>query len=188
MMVKSSVVQKEKSAFSGYFIPFIPILIFVIIILSVTNSIPGNDFSKDTLVGDFRTDVNMLAEAAKMIEAKRAGNPHSNLHEFGTTGKVLKPDEISQGLRRVLVKTARFENESFEEAVRTMEIMGLDEGIYAKELKSGQFYNLSCDNNLKHYVVVTKGKFAGTILYNGDRQFIDSNKKSYFGTGIFEQL
>ncbi|NOW92559.1 hypothetical protein [Clostridium beijerinckii] len=50
-----------------------------------------------------------------------------------------------------------------------------------KELREFQFNLRSSDHNLNNFIVITKGKYAGTILYNGPLKFIDDEHKRYFG-------
>lgn len=201
MIINSNTVQKEYIGFSQFFfkknisvkkvgIPFFVLLIFIFAMFSVSKGFVSNDYSKDLFVADFRTDVNKLWEASKIIESKRINNSNLNLREFGTTGKVLNSDEINQNLKRVLINIADIDgdNKLSEDEIQSLGIMSLNEDIYSKELKILQFYRLSIDNNLKHYVVITKGEFAGIVLYNGCMQFIDSNKRCYFGVELFEQL
>lgn len=157
---------------------------------SISRGFESNGYSKDLFVANFRTDINKLWEASIIIESKRVNNSDLNLHEFGTTGKILNPDEINQKLKKVLKNIADYndDNKLSEDEIQSLGIMSLNEEIYYKELQILQFYRLSIDNNLNHYVIITKGNFAGTILYNGYLKLIDSNNRCYFGVELFEQL
>ena len=188
VVIERSAVRKENSVSREFILPFFAVLAFFIVLLFIIKSLPADDFSKDMHIADFRFDVNKLMEASALIELKRKHGSRPELYEFGATGKFMEAGDINQNLRRVLVKTANLDDEQAENAVTALGIMSLKEDLYAEELKSFQYDSLTCDNNLKHYVVITKGEFAGTILYNGNLQFIDSKKRCYFGVELFEQL
>lgn len=201
MILKSTEVQKGYIGFCQYFIKksinsvkiwisFLAALILFFMLFFASKGLVGNNYSKDMLVANFRTDVNKLYEASAIIESMRMGHPDSGLHEFGSTGKLLNSAETNQNLRRALIKVADINKDSIltEDEINSLGIMSLDENTYFEELRSLQFHNLSIDNNLKHYVVITKGDSAGMVLYNGCLQFIDSNKRCYFGVELFEQL
>lgn len=166
------------------------LLMLITILFSAAKVFGSNNYSEDLFVADFRTDVNKLWEVSRIIEAKRINNPELSLHAFGTKGKILTSDEINQNLKKAIKDIADIDgdNKLSDDEIQSLGIMSLNGDIYSKELQIYQFYNLSIDNYLEHYVIITKGKFAGTVLYNGFLKIIDSNKRRYFGVELFEQL
>ena len=59
--------------------------------------------------------------------------------------------------------------------------MRLNSNIYKEQLKTFGFNLRSLDCNLNNYIVITEGKYAGTILYNGPFKFVDDKNKQYLG-------
>ena len=62
--------------------------------------------------------------------------------------------------------------------------MRLNSNIFAIELKTFGFNLKSPDCNLNNYIIITQGKYSGTILYNGPFKFIDNTNKRYFGIDL----
>lgn len=181
---------RKKTALKVIYILLIMGILFTAILLlskSITSS--RNTYSRDTFVAEFKTDINKLWEVSKVIEWERSNNSNLNMHAFGSTGNILSSKDINQNLKGALLNVADSNNDNkpSEDELKALGIMNLDEKLYSKELKRLQYYNLSVDNNLNHYVIVTQGKYAGTILYNGGLKFADSNNKCYYGVELFEQ-
>lgn len=177
---KYKIIQK----LSGFLlITFAVIMMFY----TVSKAFTGSSYCKDAFVADFRADLNKLWEVSKTIEASRARNP--NILEYGTTGELSEENELNKNLKRALLNIAdsNEDRKLSENEFKAMSIMKLDKSLYSDELKRLQYNNLSADNNLEHYVIVTKGKYAGTILYNGALLFADSNNRCYYGVELFEQ-
>lgn len=153
----------------------------------VSKSFSGNGRSKDMFIAEFRTDVNKLWEASRIIEMSRARNPE--IKEFGTTGQLLGEGEVDQRLKNALISIADSDGDKklSDSEFKALGLMRLDKKLYSEELKRLQYMNLSTDNNLEHYIIVTEGKYSGTILYNGVLDFVDSNSRRYFGVELFEQ-
>jgi hypothetical protein len=156
---------------------------------SFYNVFINNDYSKDLNVADFRTDINKLWEVSKIIEARRINNSDLTLSKFGTTGNILLVNEMNPNLENAIISIADSDGNSklSDNEIQSLGIMKLDRELYSREL-SIQFYHLSIDNNLEHYVIITEGQFTGTILYNGGLRFIDSNKRCYLGVELYQQL
>ena len=201
MIIRSNAIQKQSVIYSKISIQKIMLakkiaaLLIIAIgfssVLFLTSKLfANNSYSNDIEVADFRTDLNKLWETSKVIDSLRVSKPDLNLHEFGTTGELLNVNDINQNLKRVLLKAADIngDNRLSQDEITALGIMYIDEKLYIKELKVLQYNSLSIDNNLNHYVMITKGKYTGTVLYNGPLKFIDSKNKNYFGVDLFEQL
>lgn len=139
--------------------------------------------NSDILVADFKTDVSMLSETAGVLEMERTSSKYSEINQFGSDGKLIHADEITPDLSVALIKIVGMGNSGriSNEEIEALGIMRLNSDIFEKELKKFQFILKSSDHNLKNYVIITKGKYAGTILYNGHLKFIDDEHKRYFG-------
>jgi hypothetical protein len=200
MNVISSKIQAEQGLDQVFFrkhinvmkkgITFFLVVIFLFVLFFISKGFLANYYTKDMLVADFKEDVSKLWETSKIIEALRLNNSDLNLNEYGTTGRILNSDEIIQNLRTELIKIADINGDKkiSEEEIHSLGIMNFNEDVYSKELKNLQFNNLTVDNNLRHYVIITKGKYAGTILYNGCLYFVDSDNRMYFGLELFEEV
>lgn len=166
---------------------FLLLLFFCFTFISYLSRSIERDTNVDLAVADFRCDINKLYDAAIIIETTRNHNTSSNIGAYGSEGKMLMLDEISPGLKTALVKIAdlnhdnKISNEEFSE----LKVMRLNPNIYQKQFKDLQFSPLSNDCNFKNYVVITQGKYAGTILYNGKLKFTDSQNRTYFGIELF---
>lgn len=137
----------------------------------------------DILVADFKTDINMLSETAYNIEIKRTSNKYLEINQFGSDGKLVYVNEIKPDLLESLIKILDIDNygNMSNEEIASIGIMRLKADIFQKELKELQFNLKSSDHNLKNFIIITKGKYAGTILYNGPLKFIDNKNNQYFG-------
>lgn len=174
--------------------PKVVILLLILLVSGLAlssfyNVFIDNDYSKDLNVADFRTDVNKLWEVSKIIEARRISSSDFKLCKFGTNGVILSIDKITPNLKNAIISIADSDgnNKLSNNEIQSLGIMALSRELYSREL-SIQFYHLSIDNNLEHYVIITEGPFTGTILYNGCLRFIDSNRRCYLGADLFKQL
>ena len=68
-----------------------------------------------------------------------------------------------------------------DEEFSALKLMRLNSNIYKEQLKTFGFNLHSLDCNLNNYIVITEGKYAGTILYNGPFKFVDDKNKQYLG-------
>lgn len=155
--------------------------------ISYLNRSIESDTTIDIAVADFKYDINKLYDAAIIIETTRNHNPSSSINTYGSEGKMLMLDEISPDLRTALVKIAdlNHDNKISDEEFSELKTMRLNPDIYQKQFQELQFSPLSKDRNLKNYAVITQGKYAGTILYNGKLKFTDSQNRTYFGIELF---
>lgn len=146
-----------------------------------------NDSNRNIYVGDFRFDINKLTMAAETIESLRVDNNIPGAQTFGTEGGNLTADEINSGLKEALVKIADIDSDGSisDEEVSELAIKRIKPDIYREKLREFQLDFLSDDKNLKNYIVITHGKHAGTILYNGFMKFIDDENKRYFGIELW---
>lgn len=166
------------------------LLILFLVLFSAFRVFSTNNFSKDLFVAEFRTDVNKLWEVSKILESRRINNLELKSHEFGTTGEILISKEINQDMKKAIINIADINGDSqiSEYELQSLGIMRLNRDIYSKELQTYQFSDLSIDNYLEHYVVITRGQYAGTVLYNGTLKIIDSSKRRYFGVELFQRV
>ena len=142
---------------------------------------------KDMSTANFRFDINKLTAAARIIESLRADRGYPDIPVYGTEGKVLGGNEINEGLRKALVKLADSDNDGMvsDTEISGLEIMHLKPELYTKELRELKFNFSSNDANLNNYVIITHGKQAGTVLYNGPLRFTDSKGRRFFGLELF---
>lgn len=138
---------------------------------------------RDILVADFKTDISMLTETAGVLEIERTSNKHSEISRFGSDGKIVNANEITAGLSIALIKIADINSDKkiSNEEIASLGIMKLKPDTFQQELNVLQFNLKSEDHNLKNFIIITKGKYAGTILYNGSLKFIDDEHKRHFG-------
>lgn len=125
----------------------------------------------------------MLSETAGVLEVERKSNKHSEINQFGSDGKLAHSNEITMDLSKALIEIADADNDKklSDEEIASLGIMKLKSDTFQKKFKEFQFNMKSSDHKLENYIVITKGKYAGTILYNGPLKFIDKEHKRYFG-------
>jgi hypothetical protein len=162
------------------------LIISGVFIRSLTKSVEYRNGSS-FLVADFKTDITMLSEAANVIETERTYNKYIETNQFGTDGKLINSKEVTKDLSLSLINIADINNNHKldDEEISELGLMRFSTDIYKKELKTLQFRLKSPDRNLKNFIIITKGKYAGTILYNGNLKFIDNENKRYFGLEMY---
>ncbi len=139
--------------------------------------------NRETYIANFKSDINSLSETAAVIESERELNNSSQISSFGSDGEVITLNELKPDLKSALTNIADINNDGTLSAkeLSDLKIMKLKQDVYQHELRELQFPLRSSDCNLKNYVIITQGKYAGTILYNGPLKFIDNNNNRYFG-------
>ncbi|OOM77787.1 hypothetical protein [Clostridium sp. BL-8] len=166
------------------------IILFVFLFLALSFEFIFNSYkifnsasNRETYVANFKSDINSLSETAAMIESERELNDSSKINSFGSDGEILPINELKPDLKSALTKIADVNNDGTlsNEEISDLKIMKLKPNVYEQELKEAQFPLRSSDCNLKNYVIITEGKYAGTILYNGPLKFIDNDNIRYFG-------
>lgn len=163
----------------------------LILLLSTSCFSIVSDFSKTlassankaTLLSSFKLDVNMLSETALIIENKRKLHNDYEINSFGSDGILMSSSEINPSLSRALISIADINNDKklSDEEFSVLRPMRLNSNIYKEQLKTFGFNLRSLDCNLNNYIVITEGKYAGTILYNGPFKFVDDKNKQYLG-------
>lgn len=169
------------------------VIFLVIGILIYTGAITGYAFSnfnyaKDFAVADFKYDVNKLSEAAMSIEFKNKNNENSSKSSDEVVGKNVAASDINKDLKEALLKISDKNRDGVisDDELNALGLKMLNPDIYKKELEREQLSSMKRDGNLAHYLVITKGENAGTVLYNGKLKFIDSRNVQYFGLEIFK--
>lgn len=139
--------------------------------------------NKTTLLSNFKSDVNMLSETALIIENKRKLNNDYQISSFGSDGILISLNEIKPSLTTALINIADINNDKklSDEELSELKPMRLNSNIYKDQLKTFGFNLRSLDCNLNNYIIITEGKYAGTILYNGPFKFVDDKNKRYWG-------
>lgn len=163
----------------------------LILLLSTSCFSIVSDFSKTlassankaALLSSFKLDVNMLSETALIIENKRKLNNDYQINSFGSDGILMSSSEIKPSLTSALISIADINNDKklSDEEFSVLRPMRLNSNIYKEQLKTFGFNLRSLDCNLNNYIVITEGKYAGTILYNGPFKFVDDKNKQYLG-------
>jgi|GEM_PF-1987393 hypothetical protein len=163
----------------------------LILLLSTSCFSIVSDFSKTlassankaALLSSFKLDVNMLSETALIIENKRNLNNDYGINRFGSDGILISSSEIKPSLTSALIRIADINNDKklSDEEFSVLKLMRLNSNIYKEQLKTFGFNLHSLDCNLNNYIVITEGKYAGTILYNGPFKFVDDKNKQYLG-------
>lgn len=165
---------------------------FLLILLLLTSCFSIiNDFfktldsatNKAALVANFKLDVNVLSETALIIENERKLNNNYELNSFGSDGILINSNEIKPNLTTALINIADINNDKklSDEELSELKPMRLNSNIYKNQLKTFGVNLRSPDCNLNNYIVITQGKYSGTILYNGPFKFVDDKNKRYFG-------
>ena len=139
--------------------------------------------NKAASMADFKLDINNLSETALVIESERKSSNDSQINSFGSDGSLMKLDEIRPKLTAALVNIADLNEDKkiSDEEIASLEIMRLNQNLFKNELKTLGFNFKSPDCNLNNYIIITQGKYAGTILYNGPFKFTDNGNNRYFG-------
>ena len=139
--------------------------------------------NKVTSMADFKLDINNLSETALVIESERKSSNDSQINSFGSDGSLMKLDEIRPKLTAALVNIADLNDDKkiSNEEIASLKITRLNQNLFKDELKTLGFNFKSPDCNLNNYIIITQGKYAGTILYNGPFKFTDNGNKRYFG-------
>jgi len=197
METKKHVVYAYNFKFTKYFgfIKISNLLKFLIILLlSVSCFSIINDFfktldsanNKATLVSNFKLDINALSEIALIIEYERKLGNNYNFNSFGSDGILITPNQIKPSLTAALVSIADVNNDKIlsDEELLELKPMRLNSNTFTNELKTFGFNLKSTDCNLNNYIIITQGKYSGTILYNGPFKFIDDKNKRYFGINL----
>lgn len=184
--VIKNITKKVKSMKKSNFLITFAILSTLIISFSVIQDfykILSSANNRSSSVTDFKLDINNLSETALVIESERNSNQSLQLNSYGSNGKIITTDEISSDLSSALINIADTDNDSHlsSEELLKLKIMRLDIDTFKRELNELHFNLKSADCNLKNYVVITEGKYAGTILYNGPLKFIDDKNIRHFG-------
>lgn len=168
---------------------FLTLLLFAISFTAIKNFYNAlNSISNRNIsVSDFKLDINRLSETAAIIEVERTSNKSSQINSFGSDGIVMKADEIKPALTTALINIADINTDGkiSDEEISALGIMRLKPDTFQKKLRELKFSLSSPDCNLKNYIIITQGKYAGTILYNGSLKFIDDQNKQYFGLELF---
>lgn len=165
------------------------LLFLIVCFVSIVRFTKSLQYSNngDILVADLKTDINILSEIAGVLEIERTSNKSLEINKFGSDGKLVEAKEITPDLSAALIRIAdintdgKISNEEFS----SLGMMRLNPEVFQKELREFQFNLRSADHNLKKFIIITKGKYAGTILYNGPLKFIDGENKRYFGLELF---
>jgi hypothetical protein len=160
---------------------------FCFSIISDFSKALASSANKTSLLSNFKLDVNMLSETALIIENKRKLNNDYKINYFGSDGILINPNEIKPSLTTALINIADINNDKklSDEELSKLKPMRLNSNIYKDQLKIFDYNLCSPDCNLKNYIVITEGKYAGTILYNGPFKFVDDKNKRYFGIELF---
>lgn len=139
--------------------------------------------NKAALVANFKLDVNVLSETALIIENERNLNNNYEINRFGSDGILINSNEIKPSLTTALISIADINNDKklSDEELAELKPMRLNSNIYKNQLKTFGVNLKSLDCNLNNYIVITQGKYSGTILYNGHFKFVDDKNKRYFG-------
>ncbi|WP_242841932.1 hypothetical protein [Clostridium beijerinckii] len=132
----------------------------------------------------------MLSETVNILETEKTSNENLEINHFGSDGKIVAASEIRTDLAAALIKIGDMDNDKklSDEEITELGVMKLDTKAIQKELREFQFNLRSSDHNLKNFIVITKGKYAGTILYNGPLKFIDDEHKRYFGLELWMDI
>jgi hypothetical protein len=162
------------------------ILVFLVCFL-FAQRVYNDIFDRDLSVANFRYDINQLSMAAKLIESMRVNNKY-DIEACGSEGDPLTIGEVRPGLKAALLKVADIDNDGSlsKEEILKLEIKRVKQELYLKKFQEFQLSFLSIDRNLRHYVVITRGKEEGTILYNGSLKYTDSENKTYFGLELYK--
>lgn len=139
--------------------------------------------NKDISVADFKSDINKLSETALVIESERKSSNASKINSFGSDGTLMKSDDITPNLAAALINIADVNKDKkiSNEEISALQIMRLNPDLFKNQLKILRFNLTSADCNLNNYIIITQGKYTGTILYNGPFKFSDNTNKRYFG-------
>lgn len=174
-------------SFKNFIVLFLMIF-FVFFIASVTRSNKVRVIAGNAAVSDFKFDITMLSETASVIEAERKSNKDMELYEFGSDGKSININDITPDLAAALIKIADVDKDGnmSDEEMQKLGIMRLKPEVFHNEMKRFQFALKGADRNLNNYLVSTKGKYAGTILYNGPLHFVDNDNRQFLGLELFK--
>ena len=163
---------------------FLFLAISIIFISNVHESIRNN--GRASSVADFKLTINKLSEATTIIESERKLNNYSMTNIYGSDGKLINISEITPDLQKALLNIADKNNDGTvsDKEISNLKIMRLNPDTLKKEFNELQLNLNSADCNLKNYLVITQGKYAGTILYDGPLKFIDNEDNRYFGLDL----
>lgn len=176
----------KKSTLLGISIVSLLLFIFFTIIADFYETL-NNASNKNAAISEFKLDINRLSETAGIIEEDRQSNYTYKTNLFGSDGNIIDNNGLSSDLITALVKIGDSNNDKniSSEELKTLKIMKLKPDAFRSELKNLQYNLQSPDCNLNNYVVITQGKYAGTILYNGPIKFVDNDNKRYFGLELY---
>lgn len=172
----------KKASFLAVLFIFLLLPLFFAFITNFHAALNSTNY-RSVSITDFKLDINKLSETAAIIESERISNNSSQINNFGSDGEMIDFDEISPDLKDALINIADLNNDRnlSNEEISNLGIMRLKSDIFQKKFKELQFTLNSADCNFKNYVIITKGKYAGTVLYNGPLKFIDSKNNRCFG-------
>jgi hypothetical protein len=171
---------------------FIGLLISLLITISFSiisdfMEILNNANSNIIYVSNFKSDITKLSETVLSIENERKTMGDTSINSFGSDGTTMNLNEITPDLATVLINIADINKDEkiSNEEILELKIMRLNSDVLKTKLKTLGFKLQSTDCNLNNYIVITQGKYAGTVLYNGPLKFIDNNNKRYFGLDLY---
>lgn len=142
--------------------------------------------NKAILVSNFKLDVTALSEIALIIENERKLSDNYKVNSFGSDDILVTAKEIKPSLIAALISIADVNNDKIlsDEELLELKPMKLSSNIFTNELRKLGFNLKSPDCNLTNYIIITQGKYSGTVLYNGPFKFIDDKNKRYFGIDL----
>ncbi|MDR3597314.1 hypothetical protein [Clostridium sp.] len=171
---------------------FIGLLISLLITISFSiisdfMEILNNANSNIIYVSNFKSDITKLSETVLFIENERKTMGDPSINSFGSDGQAMNSKEITPDLTTALISIAdtNMDEKISNDEILELKVMRLDKDTLKEKLKTLNLRLQSTDCNLNHYLVITQGKYAGTVIYNGPFKFIDSNNKRYFGLDLY---
>lgn len=183
---KSKFTRNFKSIKKSNLLIVLLISLLLVICFSVINDFfqtLNSANNRSISVADFKLDINKLSETALVIENERKSSNNFQNNSFGSDGTLIKSNEITPNLAAALINIADVNKDKkiSNGEISALKIMKLNRDIFKNELKILGFNLTSADCNLNNYIIITQGKYEGTILYNGPLKFIDNTNKRYFG-------
>ena len=150
-------------------------LIIVIVVISILAGMAAPKFvgvARDAKVANFINDVDTLETIAQVLETKRGTDDTANYNIYATDAAVTV-DALATNTELVslLDSYGVRKGETHYDNLATLDVT-----MYKANLSNP----LKTDKDITKYAVITSGEHAGTVVYIGEKEFVDGDGVQWF--------
>lgn len=166
-------------------------LIVVIVIMAILVGLSAPKFmgkAKNAKVSAFKNDVETLQNIANVNDMSLGLDGSSITSPYGIDTVLSSATSVSPSLITALENNtdiATAYSLTADDSLTTDELNALGLATLNSDNFKSQIGNKLKDNDLTKYLMITKGDYAGTILYNNEANtIVDENDVRYFGVEL----